>query len=76
MNLGQSIVSDIVSILVSGIQNLASGIAQGLNSMAQNLFVTGSGTSESPYELSTFGAIVAVFGGNKNAMPPICSYCC
>lgn len=61
--MGETIVGEIVTILVSGIQNLASGIAQGLNSMAQGLFVTGTGTSSDPYQLSTFGAIVAVFGG-------------
>lgn len=61
--MGTTIVGEIVQILVAGIQGLASGIANGLNEMAQGLFVTGSGTSESPYQLSTFGAIVAVFGG-------------
>lgn len=72
--MGESIVSEIVGILVAGIQDLASGIAQGLNSMAQNLFVVTDATTGTS-SLSTFGAIVAVFGG-KNAMPPICSYCC
>ena len=72
--MGQTIVGEIVQILVAGIQGLASGIASGLNSMAQGLFVTGTGGNGDPYTLSTFGAIVAVFGG-KNAMPPFCSYC-
>lgn len=61
--MGQTIVGEIVQILVSGIQGLASGIGQGLNSMAQALFITGDGTTGSPYTLSTFGAIVAVFAG-------------
>lgn len=73
--MGETIVGQITTILISGIQNLASGIASGLNEMAQNLFVTGTGTTSDPYQLSTFGAIVAIFGG-YNAMPPICSYCC
>lgn len=61
--MGQNIVGEIVQILVSGITGLAQGIGSGLNDMAQALFLSGSGTESSPYTLSTFGAIVAVFAG-------------
>lgn len=58
-----NVLSEIVSLLVGGVQTMATGIAQGLNGMATALFVTGTGTSSDPYGLSTFGAIVAVFAG-------------
>lgn len=58
--MGQSLVTEICGILVAGIQAMASGIGQGLNSMATALFVSTSGDTTT---LSTFGAIVAVFGG-------------
>ena len=58
--MGQNLVTEICGILVSGIQAMASGIGQGLNSMAQALFVQTTGDTTT---LSTFGAIVAVFGG-------------
>lgn len=67
-----NVLQELVSILVGGLQSMASGIASGLNAMATDLFIVdNSGTKT----LSTFGGIVAVFGG-KNAMPPISSYCC
>ena len=57
------VLQEIVSILVGGLQSMASGIAQGLNTMATALFVTGEGTTANPYTLSVFGGIVAVFAG-------------
>ena len=57
------VLQEIVSILVGGLQSMASGIAQGLNTMATALFVTGEGTTANPYPLSVFGGIVAVFAG-------------
>ena len=58
-----TILQEIVSILVGGLQSMASGIATGLNTMATSLFVTGAGTQADPYQLSVFGGIVAVFAG-------------
>lgn len=58
-----SVLSEIVGILVGGLTDMATGIATGLNQMATKLFVTGEGTSSSPYQLSTFGGIVAIFAG-------------
>lgn len=39
---------------------MSSGIANGLNAMATNLFIQ---TNEGVQSLSTFGGIVAIFGG-------------
>lgn len=58
-----TILQEIVSILVGGLQSMASGIATGLNTMATSLFVTGNGSESDPYALSVFGGIVAVFAG-------------
>ena len=53
-----SILQEIVSILVGGLQSMAQGIAGGLNSMATSLFIE---TTDGTQHLSTFGGIVAIF---------------
>lgn len=58
-----AVLQEIVTLLVSGITGIASGIGQGVSSLVQNIFLTGAGTSESPYALSTFGGVVIVFAG-------------
>lgn len=58
-----AILEEIVEILVGGITQVATGIGSGLQSLVQNIFLTGSGTTESPYALSTFGIVIVVFGG-------------
>lgn len=56
-----AVLQEIVEILVSGISSLATGIGSGLNDMAEGLFlVVGEGGTQT---LSTFGGIVAIFGG-------------
>ena len=57
-----TVLQEFVSILVSGIQSLATGIAQGVVAMAQALFleVDGQGAVTG---LSLFGGIVAIFAG-------------
>ena len=53
--------SQFVDILVGGIVDLAEGIATGVSTMAEKLFLTVSeGTVTG---LSTFGGIVAIFAG-------------
>lgn len=47
-----------IEILTSGISNLASGIGSGVNSFVGDLFLNASGNG-----LSTFGFVVAIFGG-------------
>lgn len=60
-----AVLQEIVQILVSGISGLAQGIGSGLNDMAEGLFlVTGTDGAQS---LSTFGGIVAIFGGERLA---------
>ena len=63
------VLGDFVSIMVSGIVDLAQGIASGIVAMAKALFlevtVSGSGASatETVTGLSIFGGIVAIFAG-------------
>ena len=58
-----SILTAIVEILVVGITKVANGIGAELSTLVQDIMVSGSGTTESPYALTTFGTIVVVFAG-------------
>ena len=58
-----TVLQQIVDILVGGLTNMATGIAGGLNTMATQLFVTGTGTTSDPYQLTVFGGIIAIFAG-------------
>lgn len=59
-----AILTEIVNILVGGITGMAEGIGSGLNQMATSLFITTTGEGASATQtLSTFGGIVAIFGG-------------
>lgn len=58
-----AVLQEIISLLVSGITGIATGIGAGVSALVQNIFLTGSGTTESPYALSTFGGVVIVFAG-------------
>lgn len=55
--------SEFVTILVGGIVDLAEGIAEGVATMAQKLFLATDATSGAVTGLSTFGGIVAIFAG-------------
>ena len=55
--------SQFVDILVGGIVDLAEGIATGVSTMAQNLFLEVDATTHAVSGLSTFGGIVAIFAG-------------
>lgn len=57
------ILTAIIELLVGGITGIASGIGQGLSTLVTDIFVTGTGTTESPYALSVFGTVVVVFAG-------------
>lgn len=58
------VLSELVAILVGGIQALAKGIAGGLAEMAQALFLKPGATAGTyTNELSAFGGIVAIFAG-------------
>ena len=58
-----SVLTEIIQLLVGGISGIAQGIGSGVNALVTDIFVTGEGTTSSPYALSVFGAIIAVFGG-------------
>lgn len=62
------ILTAIIELLVGGITGIASGIGQGLSTLVTDIFVTGAGTTESPYALSVFGTVVVVFAGIALAM--------
>lgn len=56
------VLNEFVTTLVGGISSIASGIGEGVNSYVQDLFLT-VGTDGTITGLSTFGGVVAVFGG-------------
>lgn len=61
---GVQIMQAIIEILVGGISGVATGIGQGLSTLAQSVFLqtTGSGDSATT-SLSVFGVLVVVFAG-------------
>ena len=61
---GVQIMQAIIEILVGGISGVATGIGQGLSTLAQSVFLQTTGTGESATTtLSTFGVLVVVFAG-------------
>lgn len=57
------VLGDIIEILVGGITGIAQGIGAGLSELVKDMFLSGSGTTESPYTLTVFGGLICVFGG-------------
>lgn len=55
-----TILSEIIQILVGGINGIAQGVGSGLSTLATSIFLTGTGESQT---LSTFGTLVVVFAG-------------
>lgn len=53
-----AILQEIISILVAGISGIATGVGQGLTTLAQTLFLGSDAGS-----LSVFGGLVVVFAG-------------
>ncbi len=61
---GVQIMQAIIEILVGGISGVATGIGQGLSTLAQSVFLQTTGTGESATtSLSVFGVLVVVFAG-------------
>lgn len=56
-----AILTEIINLLTGGITGIASGIGEGLSTLAQSVFLSGNATDG--YTLSIFGALVAIFGG-------------
>ena len=57
------VLTEIIQLLVGGIQGIATGIGQGLQQLVTAIFLTGEGTSASPYALSVYGGVIVVFAG-------------
>lgn len=55
--------TEFVDLLVGGITSLAGGIAQGVSTMASDLFLATDATTHAVTGLSVFGGIVAIFAG-------------
>lgn len=56
-----AILQEIITLLTSGITQVASGVGAGLTSLVSNIFITtGTGGAQT---LSTFGGIIVVFAG-------------
>lgn len=53
-----TLVSEIISILVSGISGIATGIGSGLSTLVSSIFLDAEGTA-----LSNFGGLIIVFAG-------------
>lgn len=55
-----SILTEIIGLLGGGLATFAEKIGAGLNAFVTNLFVDSTGGTNT---LSTFGSVVAIFGG-------------
>lgn len=61
---GVQIMQAIIEILVGGISGVATGIGQGLSTLAQSVFLQTTGTGDTATtSLSVFGVLVVVFAG-------------
>ena len=58
-----TVLTEFIQILVSGIVQLAEGIASGVVAMAKALFLEVDATTHAVTGLSVFGGIVAIFAG-------------
>lgn len=60
-----SVLTQIMSLLVGGIEQVAEGIGGGLKALVENIFINVTETSggATTYELTTFGALVVIFAG-------------
>lgn len=62
--MGQSILTQIIELLVGGITGIAQGIGNGLSTLVQNIFITTTGEGASAtHSLTTFGTLIVVFAG-------------
>ena len=56
------VLSEIITLLVSGVQQIASGIGTGLTALVQAIFLETDATTGSQ-SLSVFGGMIVVFAG-------------
>lgn len=62
---GPAIVQSIVETLVSGITGVAQGVGAGLSTLAESIFMTGTGESQA---ISVFGILIIAFAGISLAL--------
>lgn len=55
-----AVLQEIITLLVSGLSQMATGIGSGLNALVTNIFLT---SNDGTQQLSTFGGIIIVFAG-------------
>ena len=55
-----TVLQEIIHLLVSGITEYATGIGQGLNSLATSIFIDATGDTQ---KLTVFGGLIAIFAG-------------
>lgn len=55
-----NILTQIIQILVGGITGIAEGVGAGLSTLATQIFLEGTGESQT---LSVFGTLICVFAG-------------
>ena len=55
-----AVLQEIITLLVSGISQMATGIGTGLQALVNSIFLDTSGASPA---LSTFGGLIVVFAG-------------
>lgn len=56
-----TILTQIIELLVGGIKGVASGIGEGLSTLAQSIFLQAG--AEGALTLSTFGSLIVIFAG-------------
>ena len=56
------VLSEIITLLVSGVQQIASGIGSGLTALVQSIFLETDATTGAQ-SLSVFGGMIVVFAG-------------
>lgn len=57
-----AVLQEIITLLVSGISQMATGIGSGLSALATAIFLEQDATTHA-YSLSTFGGLIVVFAG-------------
>lgn len=55
-----AVLTELIALLVAGISTLGTGIATGVNTFVDALFLT---HTEGVLGLSTFGGVIGIFGG-------------
>lgn len=60
-----TILTEIIQILTGGITGVASGVGEGLSTLASAIFLSGTGESQT---LSVMGTLIVVFAGISLAL--------